>query len=453
LPSRNGFRIAVNTLAMTPIDAILARLTKLHPKLIDMSLARMERILKALGHPEEQLPPVIHVAGTNGKGSTTAFARALLEASGRSVHVYTSPHLVRFHERYRLGRADGGRIVDDQTLADVLLEVERVNAGEPITQFEITAAAGFLLFARHPADAVILEVGMGGRLDATNVVKRPAATVITPVSMDHADYLGDTVAKIAGEKAGILKRGRPCVVARQTPEALAVIEAVAERQRSRLLISGLDWFAREENGRFVYQDDDGLVDTTPPRLLGGHQFENAGTAVAAVKTAGFALDADAIERGLRNVEWPARLQNLAKGKISRLLPAGSEIWLDGGHNPGGGEVLSQAIARMGERDPRPLVMVCGMMSTKDPRGFLDYFRRLAPKVFTVPFGNPAALSAGDLADAAGSIGLDATATESLAAALAAVRALPAGSVPPRVLITGSLYLAGEVLAADGWQPA
>ncbi|QCI66647.1 bifunctional folylpolyglutamate synthase/dihydrofolate synthase [Phreatobacter stygius] len=437
---------------MTPIDAILERLTKLHPKLIDMSLDRMHRVLNALGHPERQLPPVIHVAGTNGKGSTTAFSRALLEASGRSVHVYTSPHLVRFHERYRIGQPGGGKIVGDDALADVLLEVERVNAGEPITQFEITAAAGFVLFARNPADAVILEVGMGGRLDATNVITRPAVTVITPVSMDHADYLGDTVAKIAGEKAGILKRGRPCVVARQTPEALAVIEAMAEHQRARLLVSGLDWFAREENGRFVYQDEDGLVDTAPPRLLGAHQFENAGTAVAAVKTAGFALSADEVERGLQTVEWPARLQNLAKGKIARLLPDGSEIWLDGGHNPGGGEALSEAIERMAGRSPRPLVMILGMMSTKDPRGFLDYFRRLQPTIFTMPFSHPVALTAEDLAAAARSIGLDATATGSLDAALAAVRGLATGPVPPRVLITGSLYLAGDVLAADGWQP-
>ena len=437
---------------MTPIDAILERLTKLHPKLIDMSLDRMHRVLKALGNPERQLPPVIHVAGTNGKGSTTAFARALLEASGRTVHVYTSPHLVRFHERYRIGRPGGGRIVDDETLAAVLLEVERLNGGEPITQFEITAAAGFLLFARNPADAVILEVGMGGRLDATNVITRPAVTVITPVSMDHADYLGDTVAKIAGEKAGILKRGRPCVVARQTPEALAVIEAMAERQRARLLVSGLDWFSREENGRFVYQDEDGLVDAAPPKLIGAHQFENAGTAIAAVKTAGFSLTAAEIERGLTTVEWPARLQNLAKGRIAKALPAQCEVWLDGGHNPGGGEVLSEAVRRMAARDPRPLVMIIGMMSTKDPRGFLAHFTGLNPTVFTVPFSHPAALTAGDLAEAARSIGLDATATGSLAEALAAVSARAAAPVPPRVLITGSLYLAGDVLAEDGWQP-
>lgn len=439
------------TVAETPTAAILDRLAKLHPKLIDLSLDRMTGALERLGNPHLALPPVIHVAGTNGKGSTSAFARAFLEASGRTVHVYTSPHLVKFNERYRLGAAGGGRLVDDATLADVLLEVERVNEGQPITQFEITTIAGLMLFARHPADAVILEVGMGGRFDATNVVPRPAVSVITPVSMDHADFLGDTVAKIAGEKAGILKRGRPAVVARQTPEALAVIEAAAEDSRSRLFVSGLDWFARSENGRFVFQDEDGLVDAPPPRLAGVHQFENAGTALMAVKTAGFAMTPAAVERGLQTVSWPGRLQRLT-GDILATLPTGAEVWLDGGHNPGGGEVLAEAVSTMQARQPKPLVMIAGMISTKDPRGFLDHFRPLAPRVLTVPFAYPAALSAPALADAARASGLEATASDSLEAALAAVRAEP-GRLPPRVLITGSLYLAGEVLARDGWKPS
>jgi dihydrofolate synthase/folylpolyglutamate synthase len=437
--------------ATTAIDEILERLTRLHPKKIDMSLARMERALASLGHPEKALPPVIHVAGTNGKGSTSAFARAFLEASGKKVHVYTSPHLVRFHERYRLGADGGGRLVDDETLADVLLEMERLNAGDPITQFEITTLAGFVLFSRHPADALILEVGMGGRLDATNVIDRPAVSVITSISMDHADYLGDTIPKIAAEKAGILKRGRPCVVSRQTPEAMAVIEAMAEKTRSRLSVSGLDWFAREENGRFVYQDDDGLIDAPPPKLAGRHQFENAGTALAAVKTAGFKISEADVVRGLANVRWPARLQRLAGGKIAAALPADSEIWLDGGHNPGGGEVLAEAIRGMNARSPRPLVMVCGMISTKDPRGFLEHFGAFSPAIWTVPFAYPAALSAESLSDAARSIGLDARPTAGLAAAFADIRT-KAGPVAPRVLITGSLYLAGEALAFDGWQP-
>ncbi|AVO44220.1 bifunctional folylpolyglutamate synthase/dihydrofolate synthase [Phreatobacter cathodiphilus] len=434
-----------------PIATILDRLAKLHPKLIDLSLDRMTGALERLGNPHLALPPVIHVAGTNGKGSTSAFARAFLEASGRTVHVYTSPHLVTFNERYRLGAAGGGRLVDDATLADVLLEVERVNEGQAITQFEITTIAGLMLFARHPADAVILEVGMGGRFDATNVVPRPAVSVITPVSMDHADFLGDTVAKIAGEKAGILKRGRPVVVARQTPEAMAVIETAAETTRSRLFVSGLDWFARSENGRFVFQDDDGLIDAPPPRLAGAHQFENAGTALMAVKTAGFSMTTAAVERGLQTVAWPGRLQRLT-GKTLEALPTGAEVWLDGGHNPGGGEVLAKAVTTMQARQSKPLVMIAGMISTKDPRGFLDHFRALAPRVLAVPFGYPAALSAPALAEAARAAGLDATACDSLEAALAAVKSEP-GRLPPRVLITGSLYLAGEVLAKDGWEPS
>lgn len=439
------------TVAETPIAAILDRLAKLHPKLIDLSLDRMTGALERLGNPHLALPPVIHVAGTNGKGSTSAFARAFLEASGRTVHVYTSPHLVKFNERYRLGAAGGGRLVDDATLADVLLEVERVNEGQPITQFEITTIAGLMLFARHPADAVILEVGMGGRFDATNVVPRPAVSVITPVSMDHADFLGDTVAKIAGEKAGILKRGRPAVIARQTPEALAVIEAAADATRSRLFVSGLDWFARSENGRFVFQDEDGLIDAPPPRLAGVHQFENAGTALMAVKTAGFAMTPAAVERGLQTVFWPGRLQRLT-GDILAALPTGAEVWLDGGHNPGGGEVLAEAVSTMQARQPKPLVMIAGMVSTKDPLGFLDHFKPLAPRVLAVPFAYPAAFSAAALAEAARASGLEATACESLESALAAVRGEP-GRLPPRVLITGSLYLAGEVLARDGWTPS
>jgi dihydrofolate synthase/folylpolyglutamate synthase len=432
------------------IAEILDRLTKLHPKLIDLSLDRMHAALGRLGDPHLNLPPVIHVAGTNGKGSTSAFARAFLEASGRKVHVYSSPHLVRFNERFRLGAEGGGRLVDDATLADVLLEVERRNEGRPITQFEITTIAGLVLFARHPADALVLEVGMGGRFDATNVVARPAVSVITPVSMDHADYLGDTVAKIAGEKAGIIKRGRPAVIARQTPEAMAVIEAAADASRSRLLVSGLDWFARPENGRFVFQDEDGLIDAPPPRLAGAHQYENAGAALMAVKTAGFALSEAEIVRGLGAVEWPARLQRLT-GDVAKALPEDSEVWLDGGHNPGCAEVLAAALSTMQERAPRPFVMIVGLNATKDARGFLSPFRPLAPDLNAISFSSHLALDTKDVVAAAGDVGISARAWPDLETALATIRSKN-WPVPPRVLITGTLYLAGEVLAKDGWEP-
>lgn len=433
---------------MRPTDAILERLAQLHPKKIDMSLARMERLLAALGNPHKRLPPVIHVAGTNGKGSTVAFARAFLEASGRAVHVYTSPHLVRFHERFRLAAPNGGKLVNDDTLRDVLVEVERKNGDEPITQFEITTAAGFLMFSRFPADALLLEVGLGGRLDATNVVDRPAASVITSVSMDHMDYLGDTVGKIAAEKAGIIKRGRPVVVSRQTPEGMAAIEAAADRARARVLLSGLDWTAREENGRFVYRDEDGLVDAPPPGLTGRHQFENAGTAIAGVKASGFALRADEISRGLSAVAWPARLQRLT-GKVARLAPNAAEIWLDGGHNAGGGEALADAVATMQARGPRPLVMICGMLSTKDPATFLAHFSPLAPDVISVPFAYPAALPADALAESARAVGLAAKVAASIESAL--VEVAQRGDAP-RVLLCGSLYMAGDILKLDGATP-
>ena len=268
---------------MTSIESIVARLTALHPKRIDLSLERIWRILAALGHPERRLPPTIHVAGTNGKGSTIAFMRAILEAAGLRVHVYTSPHLVRFNERFRLGAKGEGRLVSDQALGDALSECERVNAGAPITVFEITTAAALLLFARNPADVLLLEVGMGGRLDATNVVERPLVTVITPVSFDHAEHLGETLGKIATEKAGIFKPRVPAIVAAQPREALAAIEREAARVKAPIRVAGEDWTATEERGRLVYQDDADLLDLPAPKLFGRHQFENAGVAIAALR--------------------------------------------------------------------------------------------------------------------------------------------------------------------------
>src|SRR5262245_22086345 len=298
---------------MTGIDSIVARLTALHPKKIDLSLDRMHRILGALDHPERRLPPVIHVAGTNGKGSTIAFMRGILEAAGLRVHIYTSPHLVRFNERFRIGSKNQGTLVSDEALAAALAHCERVNGNAPITVFEITTAAGFLLFASHPADLLLLEVGLGGRLDATNVVDRPLATVITPVSLDHAEHLGDTLGKIALEKAGILKPAVPAIVAAQPREGLAVIERQAARVKAPIRIAGEHWTATQERGRLVYQDDHGLLDLPPPRLFGRHQYENAGVAIAALRaTADLKLAAGAFEAGIARAEWPARMQRLAQ---------------------------------------------------------------------------------------------------------------------------------------------
>jgi dihydrofolate synthase/folylpolyglutamate synthase len=439
---------------MTPIDSIVARLTALHPKRIDLSLDRVQRLLAALDHPERKLPPVIHVAGTNGKGSTIAFLRAILEAAGKRVHAYTSPHLVRFNERFRLGAAGEGKLVSDAELSATLEECERANAGAPITVFEITTAAGLVLFARNPADVLLMEVGLGGRLDATNVVDHPLATVITPISVDHVDFLGDTIEKIASEKAGILKRNTPAIVAAQARDALAVIERQAARLNAPLKIAGEDWTATEERGRLVYQDDAGLLDLPAPKLYGRHQFENAGLAIAALRAIKPLIIAPAaFEAGMVKADWPARLHRLAQGRLVDLVPPGSELWLDGGHNPDGGRAVAAALADLEERVSRPLVLIVGMLASKDCAGFLGNFTGLARRMIAVPVpGAEKGMSAEAVADAARAIGLPATSRDNLTEAIEAARKLDLDP-PPRILITGSLYLAGEVLRENGTLPA
>ncbi|HWM81201.1 MAG TPA: folylpolyglutamate synthase/dihydrofolate synthase family protein [Pseudolabrys sp.] len=440
---------------MAAVDTILERLTALHPKLIDLSLDRMWRILAALDHPERKLPPVIHVAGTNGKGSTVAFLRAMLDAAGLRVHVYSSPHLVRMNERFRLGAPGGGVLVGDAELAATMEECERANAGAPITVFEITTAAGLLLFSRHPADILLLEVGLGGRLDATNVVERPLASVITPVSMDHTDFLGDNLAAIATEKAGIIKRGAPAIVAAQPREALAVIERQAARLSAPVAIAGEHFTVTNERGRLVYQDDAGLLDLPAPKLFGRHQFDNAGLAIATLRALknDLSVPAAAFEQGIVRAEWPARFQRLAQGRLVALAPPGSELWLDGGHNPDGGRAVAAALADLEERVSRPLVMIVGMLQTKDSSGFLHNFSGLAHRVIAVPIPDqPKSMTAEALAAAARGAGLGATSRDSVAEALAAVGELGLDP-PPRILIAGSLYLAGEVLKDNGTPPA
>jgi dihydrofolate synthase/folylpolyglutamate synthase len=437
---------------MSDYDAILARLLALHPKRIDLSLDRMWRILDALGHPERQVPPVIHVAGTNGKGSTVAFMRAILEAAGKSVHVYTSPHLVRFNERFRLGAPGGGRLVSDAALADALAECERVNGGAPITVFEMETAAGFLLFSKHPADVLLLEVGLGGRLDATNVIDKPIAGVITSVSMDHLEFLGDTLGKIATEKAGILKSSVPAVIAPQAGAALAVIERHTRTVRAPLFVAGEHWSVHEERGRLVYQDDDGLLDLPTPKLNGRHQLDNAGTAIAALRAAKLKLSLAAFETGIGKAEWPARMQFLSHGALKAFAPLDSELWLDGGHNAEGARAIATALGDLEERVPRPLVLVVGMLATKDCDGFLRNFAGLARRVIAVPIPRQEkSLTAEAVADAARRAGIPAESRETIEAALAAVGQLGLNP-PPRILITGSLYLAGEVLALNGTPP-
>jgi dihydrofolate synthase/folylpolyglutamate synthase len=438
---------------MTAYDSIIARLLTLHPKRIDLSLDRMWRILDALGHPERGVPPVIHVAGTNGKGSAIAFMRAMLEAAGHGVHVYTSPHLVRFNERFRIGAPGGGKLVSDEALAAALEECERANGNAPITVFEIETAAAFLLFSRNPADVLLLEVGLGGRLDATNVIDRPLASVIMPVSMDHLEFLGDSLEAIAGEKAAILKRDVPGVIAPQPAAVLAVIERQARKVRAPLHVAGEHWNVHEEHGRLVYQDDDALLDLPAPKLPGRHQFDNAGIAIAALRAAGLKLPNAAFESGIVKAEWPARLQLLSHGALKELAPPDSELWLDGGHNADGGRAVAAALGSFEERVPRPLVLVIGMLATKDCDGYLRNFSGMARRVVAIPIPHQEkTLSAEAVAQCARNAGIPAEHYDSIEEALAAVGRLELEPAP-RILIAGSLYLAGDVLAKNGTQPS
>jgi dihydrofolate synthase/folylpolyglutamate synthase len=432
--------------------AILNRLLSLHPKEIDLSLDRVLRLLTAMERPDHRLPPVIHVAGTNGKGSVTAFMRSMLEAAGYRVHVYTSPHLVRFHERIRIGAEGGAEFVDDDVLVEALLHVERINDGQPITHFEITTAAAMQIFADNPADLTLLEVGLGGRLDATNVVADPLTTVITPIAIDHERFLGDTVAEIAGEKAGIIKRQRPVIVGPQPDAALPVIERIAAALRAPLLIAGQDWQAYPERGRLVYQDLDGLLDLPPPRLVGRHQFSNAGTAITALRSADLRLPVEAIEEGLQAADWPARMQRLTTGRlVDRFEPSVGEIWLDGGHNAGASAAIAEFMADLEERAPRPLRLVVGMVATKNPEAFLAPFAGLARSLIAVPVPGHADIPPRQLAAAAKTHGIDASVAEDFIDALEKI-AGESPDPPARILICGSLYLAGQVLAANDTPP-
>jgi dihydrofolate synthase/folylpolyglutamate synthase len=433
-----------------PLGDLLARLSQLHPKTIDLTLERLQRLLAQLDRPERKLPPVIHVAGTNGKGSTIAYLRAILEAAGLRVHVYTSPWLVRINESVRLGRAGGGVLVGDDELRAALLHCERVNAGAPITRFEIETAAALYLFAQHSADAVLLETGLGGRLDATNVIDAPAACVLTPIGMDHMEFLGESLSAIAGEKAAIIKRGVPVVCAEQPPEAMAVIEAQAKRMHAPLHVAGEGWHVSVEHGRLVYQDERGLLDLAAPKLFGLHQFYNAGLAIATLRAiAAFRIDHAAFEAGVARAEWPARMQRLTSGALVDAAPRESEIWLDGGHNADGGRVVAAALGDLEERVSRPLVVIAGMMGNKDADAFLANFAGLTRHIIAVPIiDRDGAMPVDRLADAARRIGMRVETAADVEAALHGLTRL-AYEVPPRILITGSLYLAGQVLAANG----
>ena len=418
-------------------DAILARMMALHPKIIDLTLDRVWRLLAALDNPQDKMPPVIHIAGTNGKGSTQSMIRAGLEGMGKSVHAYTSPHLARFHERIRLA----GELISEDHLTEILDECYEKNGGIDITYFEVTTCAGLLAFARTPADYTLLEVGLGGRLDATNVIDAPALTIITPVSIDHEQFLGDTLAKIAAEKAGIIKRGVPCVVGPQQDEALEVIEASAARLGAPLLVYGQHWHVWEERGRLVFQDENGLLDLPLPALRGDHQILNAGAAIAGLRYLG--ADEAACEAAMENAEWPARMQRLRQGPLVEAAP-GVELWLDGGHNAAAGEALAKVLADLPKR---PTHLICGMLNTKDISGYLRPLAAESASLTAVSIpGEANTLPAEETEAAAKAVGMVARSATSVGEALAEIAATDPEA---RVLICGSLYLAGAILRENG----
>ena len=422
------------------LDALLQAAFALHPVEIELSLGRLERLLARLGNPHAKLPPVFHVAGTNGKGSTIAFLRACLEASGRRVHVYTSPHLIRFNERIRVG----GHIITDDALAELLREILKRNAGQPITFFELTTALAFLAFAREPADACIIEVGMGGRMDATNVIARPLVTGIAQLGLDHQQWLGPTILDIAREKAGIAKKGVPMVVSRYPQAVTARLAEVAGVAGAPLLVRGADWDAAAYEGALHFRDGEGRISLPLPRLAGAHQIDNAGLAIAMLRAQSLLpVGEPALRAGMGWAEWPARLQRLDPGPLTALLPSGSALWVDGGHNPAAARALADSLPLLGTG---PVHLVAGLLASKDAAGFFKAFAGRIASVHTVPINGHAHHDPESLARDAAASGLAAIPAPTLGAALTAIAA---PRQPALVLIAGSLHLAGEALAQNG----
>ncbi len=435
---------------MTDSDTVLARLWSLHPKKIDLTLGRIQRLLAALGHPERRLPPVIHIAGTNGKGSVAAFLRAIFEAAGLCVHAYTSPHLVHFNERIRLG----GRLIDESRLRTFLERCETANNGQPITFFEITTAMAFLAFSESAGDVLILETGLGGRLDATNVLQKPLMSVITPISSDHEQFLGADIAGIAREKAGIMKPAVPCLIGEQSPEVQTVLRQCARERGTPAAFAGTDWRIEiRPDGGFLWRGNgEAARELPPPSLPGTHQYANAALAIACADRLSrrFSLYAAHMARGIAAAAWPARLQKLQSGPLAAIVQEkGGELWLDGGHNAAAGAALGSHCARW-RRDGRKLALIVGMIANKDCRAFLAPLLPAADKVIalTIP-GEEAAAEAASLAETANGLGSPADTAPDIAAAVRmAAAACPGG----RVLIAGSLYLAGQVLRANATPP-
>lgn len=434
---------------MLRTDALIAKLSEIHPKGFDLSLDRILALLGKLGNPHQAIPPAFHVAGTNGKGSTIAFLRSILEASSRSVHVHTSPHLVNWSERYRLA----GTLVDDKTLADAISRASDANSGKPITIFEIMSAVAFILFSEHEADYSLLEVGLGGRFDATNVIEKPIACLITPVAMDHQAYLGDTIEKIAFEKAGIIKPGIPVIVGPQHDGAREIIEAIAEERGSPCIIAGQDFDHYQDATGFVFQDENGLLDLPLPALVGDHQLANAAVAIAAVRATGIATDLESVSKAMRQVTWPGRLESLEPGHIAKKLSPDVSLLVDGGHNPAAGQAIATELKRRIGPQNSSLILVCAMLTTKEPLGYFQPFSGLADYVITVPVTmSEAGYPPEELAQIAREAGLTALSASSLDEALEHISQHATSAMGATILFCGSLYFVGEVLQANGTPP-
>ncbi len=426
---------------MTTVQDALDALSRLHPKKIDLGLERIERVLKKLGNPHLRLPPTVHIAGTNGKGSTTAFLRAMAEAEGLKVHVYTSPHLVHFRERIVIASEQ----INDETLIDVLARVREANADQPLSFFEATTAAAFLAFSEHAADLCILEVGLGGRYDATNVIDMPAVAGITPIALDHAEFLGRDIAGIAREKAGIFKFNGVAISGPQTDLVEAVLEAEANKMNIQFTQWGQGFRAYKQQGGLVFETENQVMDLPAPGLVGDHQYMNAGLAIALARH--MQISDDAIAKGLENVHWPARMQNLTNGPLAeKIQNIGGELWLDGGHNPHAAKAIAAVTADLEARNPRPLVLITGMLANKDVGGFLDSYAGLAAHIIAVDIPGHASLAAETLAELAGARGISSYMADSVDEAVEMATKMGDGeTIPPRVLICGSLYLSGVVL--------
>ncbi|MEO0327160.1 MAG: folylpolyglutamate synthase/dihydrofolate synthase family protein [Pseudomonadota bacterium] len=433
---------------MSRVQSLIDKLSQHHPKGFDLSLDRILVLLEKLGNPQHKIPSAFHVAGTNGKGSTIAFLRAILEAGEKSVHVHTSPHLVRWNERYRLA----GNLVDDDRLSDAIERVAAANGRQSATVFELLSAVMFVLFSEHKADHSLVEVGLGGRLDATNVIDRPLVSLITPISMDHQAYLGDTIEKIAAEKGGIIKQDGMVVVARQEDSVRDVLDEISRTQRAQCLFSGQDFDAYADQGRLVFQDENGLMDLPMPALRGEHQIENAALAIAAIRMADCKLADNAFDKAMTTVTWPGRMERLQDGKLTDRL-SNADIWIDGGHNPSAGLAIAAEIIKMNTVAPRKTLMICGMINTKEPSGFFAPFSQIEAEVITVPVAmSEAGIPPQQLSEVAVSCGLHSTPANSLEDGIANAARRLSRQRDLRILFCGSLYMVGEVLEKNETLP-